>query len=136
MEIEINENLIKDKVNKIVEDVAFKIFTKSQENLTQPGEDGRIITDTSELLTSGSVTPDGEGYIIKYSCPHAPYIEYGMPPTSIPVEPLIRWSKRKLGKTGKEAESIAWAIRTKISQEGCEPRPFLRNALYSVINES
>lgn len=135
MEIEINENLIREKVNKIVEDIAFKIFTKSQENLTQPGEDGRIITDTSELLISGKLIPDGENWIIRYDAPHAMSIEYGSEPHSIPVEPLIRWSKRKLGKTGKEAERTAWAIRTKISQEGCEPHPFLRNALYSVINQ-
>ena len=136
MEIKINEKLIKQKVNKIVENIAFKIFTKSQENLTEPGEDGRIITDTSELLISGKVIPEGENWIIKYDVPYAMSIEYGSEPHSIPVEPLIKWSKRKLGKTGKEAERTAWAVRTKIAQEGTEPRPFLRPALFEIINQS
>ncbi|MCK4349152.1 MAG: hypothetical protein KAW47_11110 [Thermoplasmatales archaeon] len=134
-EIILNEEKIKELVNEKVKEVAMDIFAKSQENLVTPDENGRIISDTSELLTSGEVVQEGEEWIVRYNCPHSSYVEYGISPTSIPVEPLIKWAKRKLRKTDEEAEGIGWAIRTKIAKEGLPPRLFLKSAIYEIVEK-
>ena len=37
-----------------------------------------------------------------------------------PLEPLINWVEAKLGIYGKEAISVAWAVKTKIAQDGTQ----------------
>ena len=132
---EVNERKIIEKVNKIVEDISIEIFSKSQENLITPDERGFITTDTGELLKSGNIKQEGENWIIEYSAPYSSYIEYGTEPHSIPVNPLIKWAKRKLRKNEKEAKKIAWAVRTKISKEGTEPKFFLDSAVREVLSK-
>lgn len=68
--------------------------------------------------------------------PAAPVIEYGAGPWGekptpgwwAPVEPLMRWCMRKLGKSEKEARGMAYAIRHNIHKHGFRPRPYMRPA--------
>lgn len=46
-------------------------------------------------------------------------LQYGrLPGKFAPIEPLIQWVQTKLGYSGKEAVSVAWAINHKIKEEG------------------
>lgn len=45
-------------------------------------------------------------------------LEYGSQPHFPPVGPIIHWVERKLGFSGDEAESIAYAIAWKIYRHG------------------
>jgi len=45
-------------------------------------------------------------------------IEDGTKPHFPPVKPILFWVKRKLGLTGKEAKSVAYAIVQKIGKKG------------------
>lgn len=127
------------KTEEELERIATKIFNKSQDNLIEPdleGGTGYIISDTGALLQSGTIKKIGEmNFEIRYTAPYADFVEWGCSPHSAPVEPLIEWARRKLGKSEKEANSIGWAIRTKILQEGQEPKFFLQSAVSSVLAE-
>jgi len=127
------DSIIDEEIGRI----ANEIFTQSQENLVTPEEEsgrGFIISDTGELLQSGSVRKLGDcEWEIRYSCPYAQYVEHGQEKYSMPVEPLIEWARRKLGKSDKEASSIGWAVRTEIAKNGVEPKFFLLNAVSSVM---
>ena len=45
-------------------------------------------------------------------------IEYGTKPHFPPIAPLVFWVEKRLGLTGKEAKSVAFAIARKISKKG------------------
>lgn len=126
-------------------DMAQFIFSKSQENLVRKmpwgdnkyhntkGKKDTVITDTSDLLISG-VPPYWENdtrIVFRYDAPQSEWVEYGTPPHMPPVDPLIKWAKRKLRKKGKDAVRMAWAIAYKIKREGMLPHPFIRPAVDS-----
>ena len=112
--------------------ITSEIFTKSQENLVKPDEKGRIITDTGELLQSGSFDIFGENAKILYDAPHAEFIEFGTPPHAPPFLPIFKWAKRKLGLPEKQAKQVARRIINKIKRSGTLPKRFLRNAIDEV----
>lgn len=122
-------------------EIAQFIFARSQENLVQPMPWGdksyasnrkpSRISDQSQLLQSG-VPPyweDDLTIVFRYDAPHAPYVEYGTPPHPVGANRLLGWVNRKLNIKGKRAERVAWAIATKIKQEGMDPHPFIRPAV-------
>ena len=45
-------------------------------------------------------------------------VEYGTKPHFPPIAPLIFWVEKRLGLSGKEAKSVAFAIARKISKKG------------------
>ena len=51
---------------------------------------------------------------LRYGVP----VELGSRPRSVPVNKLVDWVEAKLGISGNEATSVAWAIRTKIKRSG------------------
>jgi hypothetical protein len=54
--------------------------------------------------------------------PYAPVIEYGRKPgTMPPVDAIKLWVVRKLGISGKEADSAAWGIAKNIAKRGFSP---------------
>lgn len=67
-----------------------------------------------DLVTKGRVV------YVNLSTPlsHGNPVEYGSRPHSAPVAPLIAWVEGKLGYSGKEAVSIAWAVRETIKKRG------------------
>jgi hypothetical protein len=68
------------------------------------------------VTISGFSVSAGVGTALSYAAP----VELGSKPHWAPIEPLVDWVERKLGKSGKEAEGIARAIQYKIAHEGTE----------------
>jgi hypothetical protein len=62
---------------------------------------------------------NGNGFI--YAEDYTEYLTKGRPSGKRPpISPIEEWVKVKLGKTGKEALNIAFAVATKIGKEGTE----------------
>ena len=80
---------------------------------------------TSGLSMSG-VPPQwvGNSIVWGYTADYAEYVEKGTRPHWIPLRAmpeLKRWARRVLGNEG-----AAWAVRSKIAQEGTEAQPFVQ----------
>lgn len=117
-----------EAVNSKLDEIADFIFSTSQDNIVIQG-----ISDQGILLQSGNVEREFLHKKIVYSAAHSKPIEFGSEPHMPPVKPLKGWSKRKLRKTGKEINSVAWAVAMKIKKEGTNPQPFLRPALEQAV---
>lgn len=52
-----------------------------------------------------------------------------------PINPLVRWVEAKLGATGQEAKSIAYAVATKIEKEGTNYHPEGTDLVDGVLTE-
>lgn len=85
------------------------------------------------IYQSISYYVDGQGIIhVGSDLPYAPVLEWGRDPGKAPpFEPIYEWVKKKVGfyqdiKTDADARRIAWAIVTKIKQEGVKGRYFFR----------
>lgn len=63
------------------------------------------------------------------SLAYAAPVEHGSKPHWAPIEPLIDWVTRKLGKRGEEAEEVASAIRFKIAARGTEGAHMFRDGV-------
>ena len=119
-------------------EVAEHTYSEAAVNLTEKrwGDSSSIITDTGELLSSEELKKTQNGATLVFNAEHASHVEYGIPVgTYVPITVLARWAGRKLGLSEKEALSAAYAIQTKIANEGTDPRPFLREAVYTVVHE-
>lgn len=81
---------------------------------------GALPVTISETEVSGGV-----GTSLSYALP----VELGSRPHRPPVEPLTDWVRRKLGKKGKEARSVAFAIARKIEREGTPARNMFSEGL-------
>ena len=130
MEVVVNAEKINGKVSELLENLSMEIFSKSQENIVKNGS-----IDTGEMLKSGNIFKRGEMWIIHYQAPYSAYVEFGTQPHRMPIEPLKRWVKRKLGYKEKEAEKVSWAVWQKIAREGTDPKPFLRPAIREVLRK-
>ena len=119
---------IDEVLDKALDLIADEIFSLSQENIIKNGS-----FDQGTLLRSGNVIRNKLEKQIVYSVPYAVAVEFGSAPHMPPVDPLIGWVGRKLGKSGKEGKSIGWAIAKKIQKEGQIARPFLRPALEQIM---
>lgn len=126
-----------------VKDLAFNIFTKSQENLVNPNKDGWIITDEGQLLQSGDVFPLNEStWRIIYRCPYADDIENGSEPHFVDPQELEGWVRRKMlkkkgdsTKIAKASKRIAINVANKIGREGTEPTFFLHRAVKEEVRK-
>lgn len=113
-----------DKVlDKILDDLADYIFSNSQQNLINNGS-----VDTGFMLKTANVQRKFMHKKIVYPAPYSAFVEFGTQPHMPPVNSLIKWAQHKLKV--KNPEKVAWAIATKIKQEGIEPKPFLRPAIH------
>lgn len=115
----------------ISKELAELVFTKSQENINDMG-----ITDTGELFLSGDVRVHRDFSEVIYDAPHASPVNFGSQPHAIHSEMLIDWVRRKLNKTGKEGQRVAFLIAQKIKHQGTQPKPFLDNAIEFVKNSN
>ena len=92
---------------KIIEELKIKHIELGQK------ASGKWI-ETLEVVVS-----NGKGVI--YGTDYTQYLTKGRKPGALPpISPLEEWAKVKLGKTGKEALNVAWAVAIKISKEGTE----------------
>lgn len=120
----------KDQMLKIIDeymdDFINSVFAKSQNNLV---DDNKI--DTGTLFKTANVNREFLSKEIVYPASYAESVEFGRNPGSMPpVDPLVKWVRRKLGvRNLQEAQSIAWAISKSIKKRGIAPVRFLRNAI-------
>ncbi len=63
--------------------------------------------------------------------PYGKWVETGQSPKWIPIQPLKDWAKQKFND-----ESIAYAVRQKIKNEGVKPFPFVDNVIKASNVES
>ena len=84
-------------------------------------------------LMKRSVKEENESVIV--DVPYASYLEFGTRPHKVPVRALYKWAKIKFKMTDKEAWAVAYSVAKKIEREGTKPKPFVRSAVYSVVNE-
>ncbi|WP_127088330.1 hypothetical protein [Aquabacter cavernae] len=77
------------------------------------------------LEMSGTVISGSVGTALAYALP----VELGARPHMPPVEPLVDWVRRKLGKGGKEGRGVAWAIARKMAKKGTPGRFMFRDGL-------
>lgn len=129
-EDQIISELLRD-ADKFLDDVASDILALSQERLVSNES-----IDTGLMLRSGFVNRKWLEKEVGYSAPYASVIEYGSHPHMPPVEPLIKWAKRKIGLSEKEAEQAGWRIAKKIAKEGTLPKPFFRPAIEVAIRNA
>jgi len=87
-------------------------------------------TFKGHLKNSIKVTFEGNKLVIT-GLEYGLYVEYGRPPGK-PVSPehLKEWCRLKLGD-----ENAAFAVAKKISEEGIEPRPWLRPVIHTQLKE-
>lgn len=74
------------------------------------------------------------GYEIVSSSGHSIYVELGRTPggKQPPHSVLVKWVERRLGLTGPDAESAAWAIGQAIVERGVAGIHFMRGAIEGV----
>lgn len=86
---------------------------------------------TGRFIRGWMAKGTGSSMAITNPAIYAPVIEYGrrvgakMPPPSA----LIPWVRKRLGKTGKEAVSAAWALAKAISRRGQVGRRIATNSI-------
>lgn len=114
------ENIILKTLDSELNDVADIWLQDSSQAIAE-------FSDTGELLGSGDIKSEFLHKEVSYNAPHAIYLEMGTSPHMPPVEPLIKWAKRKLGV--KDPEATGWAIAMKIKKEGTEPKNFFTPAV-------
>jgi len=119
----------KEFFDNISRDIAEEVYRRSQENI-----DRMNVIASGFLKRSGLVMRVGEKtWAVKYFAPYALFVEFGTEPHRPPVKPLIEWAMMKFGMNEKDAKRVAYAVANKIAKYGTEPRPFLRNAMDSVL---
>ena len=110
--------------NKL-DDIAEYIQAEANLNISRHGN-----WDTGFLAQHVIIEkPNKETRIVRWTAPYGFSVEYGSEPHMPPVDAIERWVIRKLGKKGKEAKSMAWAISYSIKAHGTEAHPFLRPAI-------
>jgi len=119
----------KEFFDNVSRDIAEEVYRRSQENI-----DRMNVIASGFLKRSGMVMRVGEKtWVVKYFAPYALFVEFGTEPHRPPVKPLIEWAMMKFGMNEKDAKRVAYAVANKIAKYGTEPRPFLRNAMDSVL---
>jgi hypothetical protein len=89
---------------------------------------------SKELLKAFDVRVEDGGIVIEIDEPLV-FVEFGTRSHVPPLEPLVKWAKRKFRVKDNEAFAIAKAVQKKISEKGTEPKPVIRTAIYRFIDE-
>lgn len=124
------EQEIMQEMDAWMDDFADRVFELSQKNLVLEGK-----IDTGNLLKTGNLNRQFLKKEIVYSAQYAINVHDGRARgTMPPVEPLIKWARRKLGAENPRA--AGWAIAMSIKERGIQPTPFLLNALQQAKAEA
>jgi hypothetical protein len=127
---EAEQTILKEANHKLQEFID-RVFQLSQENLVLDGH-----VDTGFLLKSGDIQRGFGWAVITYAADYASYVEDGRDPGSMPpIEPLIKWARRKLGLSEKEAKKAAWAIAKAIEARGIDASQYLNKAVIKARRE-
>ena len=129
------EAQLRDAYLQAVYEMGEYTYAEAAKNLTEVKYGHGIITDTGELLSSEEFKKTKTGAKLVFKADHASDIEYGTPAGTVAdLNDLKAWAKRKLGLKEKEAIGAAYGIKQNIFNNGTEPRPFIRHAVYKTIN--
>ena len=91
------------------------------------------LVDRGGYLGGWDAGATSDGAYLRNTAPYAGVIEYGRRPGAPgpPLAPILEWVRRKLVANGEvaeeEAESVAWAIRQHIHENGSPPHFILRD---------
>lgn len=126
------EEQLLDEIDKMMDRAVDRIFELSQQNLI---DDGRV--DTGTMLKTANVNRLRLDKEIVYPAEYSDIIEFGRHPgTYPPIDPLIRWVRRKLEvKDDKAARRIAFAIANSIKKRGIEGTNFMQRAINQGLQE-
>lgn len=126
-----NDDVIAKEFDRFLDKFADRVFFHSQENLVRQNK-----IDTGTLLKTANIQREFLVKQIIYPANYADSIEYGRAAGSMPpVDPLVRWVRRKFGLKEKEARQRAWAIAISIKKRGIQSSPFLRPAITTARKE-
>lgn len=91
------------------------------------GPGGAVNTGNFKRSWRWGKLPDGAS--VYNMAPYAGVVEYGRRPgaTMPPTRPIAQWIQRKLGKSAKEAQGMAFAVARSIAQRGLIGRKILTN---------
>lgn len=86
-------------------------------------------SNTGALAQSWQVQAKSYDEVIVFSnLLYAPFVEYGTKPHRPPIEPIMKWVRLKLGKSGRDLESTSWAVWHKIATKGTPEKRYARDA--------
>lgn len=126
------EDVILEEIDKEMNLFIDRVFELSQQRLV---DDGKI--DTGTMFKTANINREFLEKEIVYPALYADIIEFGRHPGSMPpVEPLVKWVKRKLGITNdKKALNIAWGIAVEMKKRGLEGTFFLQQSIDQATSE-
>ena len=121
---------IKAKVTAAVVDTAARLEAEAVRLTDEAGA-----VDLTTYKASWEHRRTLNGAILRNTAPYAAVIEYGRRPGAPgpPLEPILKWVKRKLVPNGvvdpKEAVNAAYHIRNSIHVKGTRPRGIMRKTI-------
>lgn len=109
-------------VEKIKTDVANDLKDRMQKEL-----------DLRDKIYTGkvrkSIVYDSVDSLVASDEFHSAIVEWGRLPAPVPLEPIYKWVKEKLGVKDSEAHTVAKKIQFKITNEGIKPTRFTKISL-------
>ncbi len=133
-------NMIIEGVENTAQDIADHIIFEADLNLRSGDFSpavGKGATFTGMLADTGRVIQESEfkkavvygSNIVEYANIVDKGRPAGYPP---PLEPMVKWVRRKFGYNDKKSEKVARAIVHTIGEKGTLPRPFFRWAILTI----
>lgn len=129
------EELMLGEIKQAADETAEAMGDRLRLRITTPGEDGRVIDSSGELLESIEAEAFVRGNEIAAeawsTAEQAEYVEEGRPAGPVPVMAIVEWMVEKgISPSGGETLlEAAHAIATKVAREGFEGRHFFADTL-------
>lgn len=115
---------------------ALALMEREVIELTPRGSTSALRNQVTTVLTAPVPLDTGDVLgMVANTAAHAVPVEMGSRPHYVPIAPLIDWVEAKLGESGDEARSIAFAIRQKIAKHGTRGHAMFRRSLQVNNNE-
>lgn len=126
--------IIEEITARQLQETGIMVSAKAKQNLTTANrvDSGNLRDSISQPIDTGtSLAPEFE---VRAESDYAIFVELGRAPggKQPPHDVLVKWVKSRIGLTGEEAESAAWAIGRSIAQGGIVGAYFMRSAIESV----
>lgn len=120
MRIDISD--VDEEIKENVDDFILKIANELVNNIKEEAP-----VYTGRLRQSFQIQKGREEgiYYVGSNLEYADEVQFGTEPHHVPIEPLIKWVRRKLNAP----ESVAYAVQNKIEEEGTEPNQYITRAI-------
>lgn len=113
-----------ERTTRAIYDALEKTGNKVVENTVNQIKRKKLV-DSGKLLQSVRTYPlSGFKQVIEVGAEYAASLEEGSAPHYVPIKPLKRWAKRKLGK-----EFVAYIVQKNIAERGTEGRYYFRDSI-------